>query len=485
MDHQSREAWTEIQAGEKGGALRLRDSLAADFTESSIKFLASGYLWLGLTSQAMHMLERAPAANAELSAMLGAAMWCEGQYENALRLWSSRMKLHEPISAQAKRLALLLMAGSMLRSDQEGRIEATAVLASSLSPDSPSDVATALAEVALVSWWQLDLGAYALSKPELELIEWLATFYGACNTLVGNFVPSMDLPHLREAELKNAMSKVVAAVQSDALSIEEFVVRVSCAEFYMARQTLTAGAIIPELPVCASPVNEMLERGHRSEGLNLALAQYRRKPELGNSRTLGFTYLLLEDYPAAWELCKEALHKLRWTSSCFFEIAGTAKWCMGDPSGAVERWKVGMGAQYGDAAGGARVRLLLFAASVLKPNLISRSQARKLLEKKRSQKRIGNWPGYLVRLCLDEKEIDFEFEEARRSLQRRKWEIAFYSALTRFRDQQIDCQELRSIFLQLAALPTEPQSGQLGLGDLMFVSEFYLARYESREIKGL
>jgi hypothetical protein len=459
----------------------LRKSLVETSPQAEIKLLACAHMWLGETTPAMQLLEQAPNEDAELSAMLGTAMWCEGQYEDALRLWSSRMKLHQPTSAPAKRLALLLMAGSMLRSDQEGRKEATVVLASSLGPDSPSDVVAALADVALVRWWQLDLGVYALSKPELELVQWLATFYGACNRLVGNFIPSMDLPHLREAELKDSMSKVVAVVQSDALSIEEFALRVLWAEFYMARQTLTAGAIIPERPVCASPVREMLERGHRSEGLNLALAQYRRDPDLGNSRTLGFTYLLLEDYSAAWELCQLALNNLRWTSSCLFEIAGIAKWCMGDPAAAVERWKAGMGAQYGDAAGGARVRLLLFAASVLKPNVISRSQARKLLEKKRNQKRIDRWPGHLVRLCLDEEGIDFEFEQARSSLQGRKWEIAFYSALTRFRDQQIDCQELGSIFQQLATLPAEPQSGHPGLGDLMFVPEFYLARFESRE----
>jgi len=482
MNAGTSEAWERIRAGEESGVLRLHESFVKDSPEDEAKFLSCAYLWLGRTEKALELLTNAPETDAELSALLGAAKWCEGHYEEAIQLWSSRMTLHEPKSAPARRLALLLMAGAELRGDGERRRQAQLVLAKTISEERPSDIISALVDVALVSC-KPDTKAFALSKREMALVLWLATFYCACDALVGNFIPSMDLPHLREAELKGAMSEVVAYVQTNAMSIKEFISRVSWPELFLARHTLSKGAIIPEMPVGASPVSELLEGGHRSEGLSLALANYRNAPVVGNVRSLGFAYLLQEEYSAAWKLCQEALRTQRWTSSIYFEIAGTAQWCLNDPAAAIESWKAGMGAQYGDAAGGARVRLLLFVASVLRPDAISRNQARKLLEKKRSQKRIGSWPGQLVRLCLDELEIDFELEKAKSDLQHRKWEIAFYSILTRFRDLRIDSDELSSTFQQLVTLPGEPQAGHPGLGDVLRAPEYYIARYESKGLR--
>ena len=478
MNADTSEAWKRVRAGQESGVLRLRESFVKDPPENENKLLSSAYLWLGRTEQALELLTHSSETDAELSALLGAAKWCEGHYEEALQLWSSRMMLHEPTSAPARRLALLLMAGAELRNDGKRRRQAGLILAKTISEDRPRDIISALADVALVNF-KPDPKAFVLSKREMALVLWLATFYCACDALAGNFIPSMDLPHLREAELKNSMREVVAELETNSLSTEEFASRVTWAETFVARHTLTRGAVIPQMPVCASPVHEMLERGQLTEALNLARAQYKRDPAPGQIISLGFAYLLKEDYTAAWKLCQNAIKKERWTSSSYFEIAGTARWCMGDASKAVETWRAGMGAQYGDAAGGARVRLLLFAASVLRPNAIPGNQVRKLLENKRSQTQIGYWPGPLVRLCLDEQKIDFELEKAKSDLQHRKWEIAFYSALTRFRDQRTDSVELRSAFQQLVALPSEPQAGYPGLGDVLRAPEYYIARYES------
>jgi hypothetical protein len=478
MKSESLGAWKDIRAGDETAIADLQKSLDPS-SPASVKVLACANLWLGRTTQAIRLLKNEEETDFEASVLLGAAMWCEGRYEEVLQYWTSRMMKHDSSSLPARRLSLIMPAGAMLRNDQESRIRATTVLARSIAGDLERDRFAALADIALASWWKPDLGRFALPKRELKLLSWLTTFYGACNKLVGNFIPSIDLPSLREAELKDSMREVVSAVQSSALSITEFVSRVSWAELFLARQSLSGGAVIPNTPVRASPVREMLGRGYKSEGLAIADANFRVSQEVGDTRILGFTNLLLENYSTASEICLHAIKNQRWTSEVYFEIAGIAKWCMGKPTVAVEHWKAGMKAQYGDAAGAARVRLLLFAASILRPDVMSQSQARRLLEKKRNHRRINNWPGPLVRLCLGEQGIDVGCETESAINKCREWEIAFYESLTRFRDRNIDSNELRATFHQLIDLTAKPQTLQPSLGELFDTCEFYLARHES------
>ena len=82
----------------------------------------------------------------------------------------------------------------------------------------------------------------------------------------------------------------------------------------------------------------------------------------------------------------------------FYEMAGVAKWCMDANEDAVALWQAGVKSAYADAAGGVRLPILLFVASVLSPESFPRAEAEKLLTARTGGGRI--WPGPLGKYLL-------------------------------------------------------------------------------------
>ena len=84
----------------------------------------------------------------------------------------------------------------------------------------------------------------------------------------------------------------------------------------------------------------------------------------------------------------------------FYEMAGVAKWCLNAKEEAVAHWQAGLKCAYADAAGGVRLPLLLYVASVLSPELFPRAGAEELLTVKTHGGRTTLWPGPLGNYLL-------------------------------------------------------------------------------------
>ena len=116
---------------------------------------------------------------------------------------------------------------------------------------------------------------------------------------------------------------------------------------------------------------------------------------------LGVAYLWLGDYTAAWDHFDAANRKYPKHSAAFYEMAATAKWCMGGfvRSGRAVDWR--LDCDFADAAGGVRCPLQLFFASVVVPGVFSRAEAERLLGAARCAAREYVFgPGRLPNLCL-------------------------------------------------------------------------------------
>src|SRR5262249_19803118 len=128
----------------------------------------------------------------------------------------------------------------------------------------------------------------------------------------------------------------------------------------------------------------------------------------------GNACLFAKEFDAAWEhfsgLIKVDVDAGRPTSSIFYEMAGTAKWCLNECDEALSIWRTGLSAGFTDWAGGVEVPLLLLFTSVVKAKRFQnvRVEAVNLLTKRAKRDRIENWPGPLALFALsrfDEKAL--------------------------------------------------------------------------------
>lgn len=83
-----------------------------------------------------------------------------------------------------------------------------------------------------------------------------------------------------------------------------------------------------------------------------------------------------------------------------YGMAGSAAWCLGQAELAIEYWRKGVNPDYAVAGANTRTPLLLFMASVLKPQISSRRVAEDLLAAKSTEWRIKNWPGPIAEFIL-------------------------------------------------------------------------------------
>jgi tetratricopeptide (TPR) repeat protein len=117
---------------------------------------------------------------------------------------------------------------------------------------------------------------------------------------------------------------------------------------------------------------------------------------------LGIAYLWLERYATAWEHYQDAIETYPYTMDGFYKEAGVAKWCLNEPEIAIQQWQLGLRATYTEGAGGVSSALLLFAASILRPEVIARKTAEQFLTKKVQSKSpfAKNWPSHLGKFML-------------------------------------------------------------------------------------
>ncbi|HSZ62833.1 MAG TPA: hypothetical protein VK828_13605 [Terriglobales bacterium] len=211
---------------------------------------------------------------------------------------------------------------------------------------------------------------------------------------------------------------------------------------------------------------------------------YARDPSASHIMRLGVGYLWTEKYQAAWEHFQYAMQRDPFTTARFFGMAGAAKWCVEEPDAAVRFWESGLDSQFADGAGGVHLPLLLWVASILRPNVFSRSDANQLLERKVKDPRVKNWPGALAQFALhqiDEKTLEERSTQgnSRETAPSRDWLIAFYRRVLDLYRGDLNPKEFKGLMQRMTDTSAPRWSEERSLLSLLWNEEFFIARHEA------
>jgi hypothetical protein len=153
---------------------------------------------------------------------------------------------------------------------------------------------------------------------------------------------------------------------------------------------------------------------------------------------------------------------------------------MKEPSTAIQSWRSGLDCNYGDA-NGASVgnRLLLFAVSILREDLVSKEKPLRLLEEKANDPRLRSWPGPLVDFCLSAGRRPVLFQEAKPPTLSELAALRFYEGLIELRDGVKTITEFKSSMRELAERLTSDTTEEKAFTGLLRTEEFFIMRHEA------
>jgi tetratricopeptide (TPR) repeat protein len=161
---------------------------------------------------------------------------------------------------------------------------------------------------------------------------------------------------------------------------------------------------------------------------------YTQNSDASHIMELGAAYLWIQQYATAHEHFEAAIERHPTRVTDFYGMAGTAKWCMGENGEAVKCWLGGLDAEFADTNGlGIHLPLLLFYASIMRPDIYSQQSARKILSAKSKDRRIEAWPGPIARWLLGQLN-DQEFRQQWNGFDGvdsldRQWLAGFYQSV--------------------------------------------------------
>ena len=144
----------------------------------------------------------------------------------------------------------------------------------------------------------------------------------------------------------------------------------------------------------------VMKSGDADQAIRMMREAYEQMPDASHIMELGVGYLWVKNYQAAWEHFYDVNQKDPNHHAIFYGMAGVAKWCMNEPEESVRQWCSGLNCRYADGAGGVQLPLLLFDASVFKPEVYPRAEAEKLLTVRANDRRVKNWPGPVAEFLL-------------------------------------------------------------------------------------
>jgi hypothetical protein len=210
-----------------------------------------------------------------------------------------------------------------------------------------------------------------------------------------------------------------------------------------------------------------------------------------NFYSLGAVYMWSGDYQSALahfdEQIRAALPRNAPADSTF-GMAGAAAWCLGDEKLAIKYWRNGTTAGYAVAGANTRTELLLFAASVLKPDSFSAESAEELLLKKASHLRVKNWPGPIAQYILgtvSDEEVQQEALRTHRDSVRpnpNSWQFELYKLLRIAVSPGTPRKRLENDVRKLLNVEGSEYLAGIKLFYFLRVEEFYLTRHWLSEI---
>jgi tetratricopeptide (TPR) repeat protein len=221
----------------------------------------------------------------------------------------------------------------------------------------------------------------------------------------------------------------------------------------------------------------------RSGRTELAIRMFRKafldKQTSAHLIELGVAYLWIKDYQAAFDHLSEQMKIIPRRLEKIFGLAGIAKWCLNEPGEAIEQWIQGIKCDYADGAGGVTIPLLLFYASIVKPELYSRKDAEKLMITRAKRRIIRNWPGPIAEYILnriDKKQLQSDFQGYNVTVTLlHSWRADFYFGILEYASGNI---EKYTHFIKKVASVTydDFDSNRKLFLSKIWHEEFYLAR---------
>ncbi len=228
-----------------------------------------------------------------------------------------------------------------------------------------------------------------------------------------------------------------------------------------------------------------LRRGDIEQGLTLMQESFEGNPTPSTLMTLGLGYLWAKKYEAARDHFQQWMNRYGVTADAYFALMGAAYWCLDDDIAASGSWKLGLDAQYIDMAGGMHSPLLLWVASVLRPDDALRRDAAQILRKKVEDPKVRHWPGPLAQFVLNQIDEDTADERLRPRLSqqtppRYKWQIAFYRHVLALERGDLGAHDLVGTMRNLVDTSAPEWLEEEDFMQLVRSPEFYIARHEAR-----
>lgn len=171
-------------------------------------------------------------------------------------------------------------------------------------------------------------------------------------------------------------------------------------------------------------------------------------------------------------------------------MAGAAAWCLGDEKSAVSYWQNGTTSGYAVAGANTRTSLLLYAASVLKPDTFPAEAAHKLLREKANHWRVKNWPGPIAQHIVGAASQE---EVGPKTAYRNSdpaeptphsWQFAFYKLLKSSAASANGIRTLESGVQSLLNVKGSEYLAGIKFFYFLRLEEFYLARHWSSKRSG-
>lgn len=228
----------------------------------------------------------------------------------------------------------------------------------------------------------------------------------------------------------------------------------------------------------------------RAERVKTALDRLKKELRSGSNYpsdyySLGAMYMWSEDYASALthfdEQIQAKLPRNR-PGDLAFGMAGSAAWCLGDEKLAIKYWQKGTTPGYAVGGANTRTSLLLYAASVLKPDTFATASAEKLLRKKADHWRVKNWPGPIAQFVLgtaSEQEVRHKavFREGDPiEPSPRSWQFDFYKTLQTATSASTELRALESEFRNLLNVKRSEYLAGSKFFYFLRIEEFYLLR---------
>lgn len=233
---------------------------------------------------------------------------------------------------------------------------------------------------------------------------------------------------------------------------------------------------------------ELLRTGEVEQALSMLREGFEQLPNSFNALALGMGYMWAGTYERAAEHFSSAAHSKRTPPEDLFGFAGAAKWCLKDFGAAIGLWQEGLHAPYATGGVCSKTPMLLFTASVLRPDSFPKGDAEGLIAntsmrvRYKFQAALGQF--LLGQIKKQEMEPLWVGKIARGVwgvLPEHKWRTGFYENVLFVSRNELDMDSFRSRMRFITDTSTPEWKDVETFAGILQTPEFFIARCEASQ----